>query len=26
LGYKPQYDLAKGVHEAVAWYKAEGWL
>lgn len=26
LGYVPQYDLEKGVKEAIAWYKNEGWL
>lgn len=26
LGYIPQYDLEKGVNEAIAWYKNEGWL
>ncbi|MCD8292978.1 MAG: NAD(P)-dependent oxidoreductase [Prevotellaceae bacterium] len=26
LGYSPAYDLARGVKEAVAWYKEEGWL
>lgn len=26
LGYKPEWDLQRGVHEAVAWYKANGWL
>lgn len=26
LGYVPQYDLEKGVNEAIAWYKNEGWL
>ncbi len=26
LGYRPQYDLVRGVRETVAWYKAEGWL
>ena len=26
LGYRPAYDLDKGVREAVAWYKKEGWL
>ena len=26
LGYKPQYDLKKGVKETIKWYKEEGWL
>lgn len=26
LGYKPQYQLERGVHETIAWYKEEGWL
>ncbi|MDR0961366.1 MAG: NAD(P)-dependent oxidoreductase [Mediterranea sp.] len=26
LGYQPRYDLARGVNEAIAWYKANGWL
>ena len=26
LGYVPEYDLGKGVKEAIAWYKNEGWL
>ena len=26
LGYSPEYDLARGVKEAIAWYKEEGWL
>lgn len=26
LGYRPEYDLERGVREAVAWYKKEGWL
>ena len=26
LGYVPEYDLEKGVKEAIAWYKNEGWL
>lgn len=26
LGFEPQWTLAKGVKEAVAWYKREGWL
>lgn len=26
LGYEPQWPLARGVKEAVAWYKREGWL
>lgn len=26
LGYDPQYPLERGVKEAVAWYKQEGWL
>ena len=26
LGFEPQYDLKKGVHEAIGWYKAAGWL
>jgi len=26
LGYKPEYDLEKGVRLAVEWYKKNGWL
>lgn len=26
LGYNPQWPLDRGVKEAVAWYKANGWL
>ena len=26
LGFEPRYDLARGVHEAVRWYKQAGWL
>lgn len=26
LGYVPEYDLEKGVKEAIDWYKNEGWL
>lgn len=26
LGFQPQWDLARGVKEAVAWYKEAGWL
>jgi dihydroflavonol-4-reductase len=26
LGYKPEYPLERGVHEAVVWYKEQGWL
>ncbi len=26
LGYKPQYQLKRGVHETITWYKEEGWL
>lgn len=26
LGFEPQWTLARGVKEAVAWYKREGWL
>ena len=26
LGYVPEYDPEKGVKEAIAWYKNEGWL
>lgn len=26
LGYSPQWPLERGVKEAVAWYKQEGWL
>ena len=26
LGYVPEYDLERGVIEAIAWYKNEGWL
>lgn len=26
LGYRPAYDLERGVKETVAWYKEKGWL
>lgn len=26
LGYKPEYDLERGVKETIAWYKHEKWL
>lgn len=26
LGYRPEYPLERGVKEAIAWYKKEGWL
>jgi len=26
LGYRPQYQLERGVKETIAWYKEEGWL
>jgi dihydroflavonol-4-reductase len=26
LGYKPEYDLSRGVKLAIEWYKKEGWL
>ena len=26
LGYKPDYNLERGVAETIAWYKKEGWL
>jgi len=26
LGYKPEYDLRRGVRLAVEWYRKEGWL
>lgn len=26
LGYRPEYPLERGVKEAVAWYKKEGWI
>ncbi|MCD8262153.1 MAG: NAD(P)-dependent oxidoreductase [Bacteroides sp.] len=26
LGYRPQYNLERGVKETIAWYKQEGWL
>lgn len=26
LGYSPDYSLERGVHETIAWYKANGWL
>ena len=26
LGFSPQWPLHRGVPEAVAWYKAEGWI
>ena len=26
LGYKPAYSLFEGIHETVAWYRANGWI
>ena len=26
LGYRPQYDLRRGVKETIAWYRKAGWL
>lgn len=26
LGYSPEYPLARGVQETIAWYRKEGWL
>lgn len=26
LGYRPEYDLARGVRETIAWYKEKEWL
>lgn len=26
LGFKPQWDLARGVRETIEWYKTNGWL
>lgn len=26
LGYEPQWDLARGVKETIAWYKKENWI
>lgn len=26
LGFRPEYDLERGVKESIAWYKKEGWL
>ena len=26
LGFSPRYGLAEGVHEAIAWYRENGWL
>ena len=26
IGYHPQWDLARGVKETIAWYKKEGWI
>ena len=26
LGYAPEYNLERGVHETIDWYKNEGWL
>jgi nucleoside-diphosphate-sugar epimerase len=26
LGYKPEYNLERGVKETIDWYKKEGWL
>lgn len=26
LGYEPQWNLKRGVHEAIVWYKQQGWL
>ena len=26
LGFTPQYDLERGLHETIAWYRQAGWL
>ena len=26
LGFRPAYDLQRGVRESIAWYKQQGWL
>ena len=26
LGYKPEYDLKRGTHETIKWYKENNWL
>jgi len=26
LGFKPEYDLERGVKETIRWYKENGWL
>jgi len=26
LGFRPRYNLEKGIHETIKWYKKEGWL
>ncbi len=26
LGYKPEYDLTRGVKETITWYREEGWI
>ena len=26
LGYRPQFDLDKGLQDAIAWYKEHGWM
>jgi UDP-glucose 4-epimerase len=26
IGYKPEYNLERGVVETIKWYKKEGWL
>jgi nucleoside-diphosphate-sugar epimerase len=26
LGFHPEYDLRRGLEEAIAWYRAKGWL
>ena len=26
LDFRPEYPLARGVKETIAWYKKEGWL
>ena len=26
LGYRPEYDLERGVKETIAWYKDKGWF
>ena len=26
FGFKAQYDLKQGIHEAIEWYKSAGWL